>query len=261
MYFGMRSRTEHVNLRWGDIELKETSTGDRFLELSERATKTRTGVSGDTRAFAPKMFEDKGNPRCPVATYVLYKDKRPDKMQAEDSPFYIGINRKPAGNSWYVSQPMGKNTLGNIIKLMCEEAGIQGRKVNHSVRKTAITTLVHAGILPTLVQQHSGHKNLASINNYSTASINQQKSMSDLLSNFSKGATSEASEEINNDVHEVNNDLPGLDNVLQEIGNYEFNNDIVNNMSATASVAFPKLQGLFTSATINGNVTINFGKE
>ena len=57
----MRSRTEHINLKWGDVELKETSTGAKFLELSERATKSRTGVTGDTRAFAPKMFEDKGN--------------------------------------------------------------------------------------------------------------------------------------------------------------------------------------------------------
>jgi hypothetical protein len=56
----MRSRTEHVNLRWGDVELKETSAGVKFLELSERATKTRTGVTGEARAFAPKMFEDKG---------------------------------------------------------------------------------------------------------------------------------------------------------------------------------------------------------
>ena len=52
----------------------------------------------------------------------------------------------------------------------------------------------------------------------------------------------------------------GLDTVLQDIWNYEFNNDIVNNMSATASVPFPQLKELFTSATINGNVTINFGK-
>ena len=60
MFFGMRSRTEHINLKWGDVELKETSTGAKFLELSERATKTRKGVTGDTRGFAPKMFEDKG---------------------------------------------------------------------------------------------------------------------------------------------------------------------------------------------------------
>ena len=186
--------------------------------------------------------------------YIMYKEKRPDTMLAEESPFYIGINKKSKGDAWYVSQPMGKNTLGNIVKAMCEEAGIQGRKVNHSARKTAITTLVHAGIPPTLVQQHSGHKSLASINNYSTASLNQQKDMSDLLtSHFSK-----ASETVGTP-QEFSFD--GLDTVLQDIWNYEFNNDLVNNMSATASVPFPQLKELFTSATINGNVKINFGKQ
>ena len=60
---------------------------------------------------------------------------------------------------------------------------------------------------------------------------------------------------------EFSENFDGLDTVLQDIGNYEFNNDIVNNMSATASVPFPQLKELFTSATINGNVTINFGKQ
>ena len=60
MYFGMRSRKEHENLKWGDVELKTTSSGERFLEYTERATKTRTGVNNDLRSFPPKMFEDKG---------------------------------------------------------------------------------------------------------------------------------------------------------------------------------------------------------
>lgn len=110
---------------------------------------------------------------------------------------------------------MSKTTLGNIIKLMYEKACTQGRKVNHSIRKTAITTNAHAEIPSTILHQHSGHKkNLALINNNSTDSINQQKGMSELLSSFSEGATTEASEKINNDVHEVNNNLPALNNVL-----------------------------------------------
>ena len=40
--------------------------------------------------------------------YIMYKEKRPDKMLAEGSPFYIGINKKSKGGAWYVSQPMGK---------------------------------------------------------------------------------------------------------------------------------------------------------
>ena len=82
--------------------------------------------------------------------YIKYKEKRPGKMLADESPFYVGINKKSNGNAWYVSQPMGKNTLRNIVKSMCEEAGIQGRKVNQSARKTDTKTLVHAWIPQTL---------------------------------------------------------------------------------------------------------------
>lgn len=37
---------------------------------------------------------------------------------------------------------MGKNTIDNIVKVMCEAVRIQGRKVNHSARKTAICSQV-----------------------------------------------------------------------------------------------------------------------
>ena len=39
----------------------KTSNGEEYLQYSERNTKTRTGATGDVRAFPPKMFEIKGN--------------------------------------------------------------------------------------------------------------------------------------------------------------------------------------------------------
>uniref|UniRef100_A0A8W8N3W6 Tyr recombinase domain-containing protein n=1 Tax=Magallana gigas TaxID=29159 RepID=A0A8W8N3W6_MAGGI len=84
---------------------------------------------------------------------------------------------------------MGNNTTGNIVKVMCEAGGIQGRKVNHSARKTAISSLVHAGVPPTIIQQLSGHKNVNSINNYSTASNEQQRHMSSILTNYSSSCS------------------------------------------------------------------------
>ncbi|XP_062574710.1 uncharacterized protein LOC134236557 [Saccostrea cucullata] len=164
--------------------MKVTSTGEEYLEYAERATKTRTGITSDTRNFAPKMFEDRGNPRCPVLAYKEFANRRPEAMKKPESPFYIGISRNPE-KAWFINQPMGKNTIGNIVKVMCEAGGIQGRKVNHSARKTAITSLVHAGVPPTLIQQLFGHKNVNSINNYSTASSDQQRHMSSILTNYS----------------------------------------------------------------------------
>lgn len=37
---------------------------------------------------------------------------------------------------------MGKKIIDNTLKVMCEEGGIQGRKVNYRAEKTAIRSLI-----------------------------------------------------------------------------------------------------------------------
>jgi len=143
--------------------------------------------------------------------YLVYAEKRPEKMKGEDSNFYVGINNKDNNDGWFINQPMGKNTLSNIIKSMREEVGIQGRKVNHSARKAGITTLIHAGIQSTLVQQHSGHKSLSSINNYSNASFKQQKDMSKVLCKFTSSNSDDSSDVVVNQ------------NTIQQDGSDDFN--------------------------------------
>lgn len=46
---------------------------------------------------------------------------------------------------------------------------------------------MHAGVPPTQVMQTSGHENVQSINNYSSASIEQQTQMSKILSDVAIG--------------------------------------------------------------------------
>ena len=48
----MRSRREHLDLMWGDVEVKCTTTGEQYLQFNERETKTRKGQEGNTRKFA-----------------------------------------------------------------------------------------------------------------------------------------------------------------------------------------------------------------
>ena len=58
--FGTRGRQEHVSMLWGDIELKTTTSGEEFIQFTERATKTRMGQDGNTRHDAPKIFSNPG---------------------------------------------------------------------------------------------------------------------------------------------------------------------------------------------------------
>ena len=58
----------------------------------------------------PKMYEDKSNAdRCPVNTYLAYKEHRPTSMMTDESPFYLAVNNenpKP-GQMWFKCSPLG----------------------------------------------------------------------------------------------------------------------------------------------------------
>ena len=73
---------------------------------------------------------------------------------------------------------MGVNKLGSLMKSIAASAALEGKKTNHSARKTVITRLMENSVPPLMVAQLSGHKNLKSLDSYSHASIDQQKAMS-----------------------------------------------------------------------------------
>ena len=56
-YNGPRCRKhEHVQMKWGDVQLKIDAEGTEYLEFNERTTKTRQGSQRGCRPFASKMF-------------------------------------------------------------------------------------------------------------------------------------------------------------------------------------------------------------
>lgn len=182
LHFGFRGSHETRQLKMGDIELKEDAVGDHYLEFSERLSKTRQGT-GNNRAFNPKAWA-KGGRDCPVRIYNEYTKRKPEKMLAAGQPFYLAINhmRKPGSPKWFSASPLGHNSIVKIMKCAGLRAGLNRRVTNHVVRKTSITTLVHAGLPYGMIAQHSGHKTADSIRHYATASLRQQKAMSAILS-------------------------------------------------------------------------------
>ncbi|XP_052094661.1 uncharacterized protein LOC127730327 [Mytilus californianus] len=141
------------------------------------------------------MFATPGNPRCPVNAFKQYIRRRPEDALTQDSRFYLSIKRimqpdasENAKQTWFTMQPLGKNTLGDLAKKMSMKGGLTGRKVNHSVRKTTVSSLLHSSVEATTVMQLTGHKNVASFNEYSSASLQQQQTMSNILSDIGLGS-------------------------------------------------------------------------
>ena len=63
MQFGLRGRHEHIQMLWGDVEIKQDAAGHEFLEFFERATKTRKGSTDQVELFAQK---------CSLQVYKTY---------------------------------------------------------------------------------------------------------------------------------------------------------------------------------------------
>ena len=58
---------------------------------------------------------------------------------------------------WFSKQPIGKNKLGDLAKTMSQKGGLRGRKINHSARKTTVTSLLHSKVEATQIMQLTGH--------------------------------------------------------------------------------------------------------
>ena len=259
MFTGLRASDETRKMKWGDIRLGSDEYGE-YITFTERTSKTRKGgVSTEARAFTPKAYANPEKPeRCPVLLYKQYSDCRPDIMCSQDTPFYLAINNMLTNfderKRWFKCAPLGKNSINSFMKVMANEAGLQGRKTNHSARKTMVTNLVHAGVPPTFIQQASGHKNIQSINNYSVASRQQQKEMQDILANPSEINSTLG---LNAPKLAKSNEIRVDVNVEKENQSPESHTQISHSQSLTTNQSRNMLSGLFSGASVSG-CTFNF---
>ena len=188
--FGLRGCQEHRSMKWGDVQPKTSADETEFLEYTERQTKTRTGAEPkDTRTVKPKMFSVPGSDRDPVRAFHLYASKRPEKINSEDSPFYLAMNlTKMASSSkpWFKAAPKGVNKLNSLVKTMAQKAGLNEENLaNQSGQKRMIQKLNDQEVPPTHIMKISGHKNVQSLNNYNSLSEKQQRNISNILSSTS----------------------------------------------------------------------------
>ncbi len=133
VHFGLRGSDEHKQMRWGDVELKQDSSGLEFLEFTERVSKTRQGVDAKgVRSVSPKMWATPENKdRCPVELYKLYRGYRPVGFGLPDTAFYIAsttIKNPPIESQWFKRQPVGIHKLESMMKRMSKSAGLSQHK-------------------------------------------------------------------------------------------------------------------------------------
>ena len=159
---------------------------DRYV-YNEKASKNRP--RGINRVHLNhKSVTIVANPQagssCDVFLLDRYLSKRP-KNAVEKDIFYckpLAVAPSSQDSPWYYAVPVGKNVLGTMVKDMCAEAGLEGKKSNHSLCVAGATSLYEAGVPKKLIQQRTGHQCLQSLRQYERISTNQEAAVSRILS-------------------------------------------------------------------------------
>ena len=164
----------------------------------------------------PKMLSVPGSDRDPLRAFHLYAAKRPEQMNSEDSPFYLAVDLTKMANSlkpWLKAMPVGVKKLKSLVKTMAQKAGLNDENLtNHNGRKQMIQKLNDQEVPPTHIMQISGHKNVQSLNNYSSLSEKQQQSISNILNTTTstrRTLTVEEREDVSLSPQQILSLLPG----------------------------------------------------
>ena len=178
-----------------------------------------------------------GSDRCPVRIYREYSTRRPFESNNSESRFYLRPKRNISEKVWFDNAPLGKNKICDIAKNMAKNAGLEGRKTNHSGRHTAVNMLSKSGLADSTIAKHTGHKNVEGLKPYKSLDLDTQKNISRILMEKASHA-------------------PSTSNTTMD---QQATCSINSSVNYTLGSQLPSLpSSLLHGSTIHGNVSIRF---
>ena len=129
IHFALRSGDEHRSLTFSQIEIVTPAINGKssYLIYTENVSKTNSGGLSH-RKVEPKQVIHHANgdnpSRCLVAIFKTYISHCP--VERKSDALYLTPLKKP-------KIPLVHNTLSRTVRRLCDSAGIDGYKTNHSL--------------------------------------------------------------------------------------------------------------------------------
>ncbi len=186
-YMGRRGREGLYELKKDSFDITVESgcivIRMAYTEATKRGQGDETGQNADDPDDENGIFEQKGDPLCPVRSFKLYLSK----LNPANDKFFQRPRAKVSENDdcWYTKQVVGRNSIGEFMKVISKEAGLSKIYTNHCIRKTTITALVRTGQNHMMIPAVSGHKNIESLRKYvDTPTVEERAKFGDALRSY-----------------------------------------------------------------------------
>ena len=188
VHFALRSGAEHRNLQITQFEIINPNSPSPSLIYTENVSKNHSGGLAHRKVQPKRVVHhcNISNPeRCLVRLYQTYVEHCPKDRKS--TAFYLTPLKKPKGDIWFMNTPVGHNTLNQTVKRLCQAAGIEGFKTNHSLRVTNATRLFASGVDEQLIMSRTGHHSVDGVRVYKRIGEEQQQQVSDVLNSATNG--------------------------------------------------------------------------
>lgn len=189
-YFGTRGREWFRNIKEEDFIFSKDSNGQDIVRFNEGKMKnvgndfSKEGMESIKEAVMVSCDDKKS---CPVTCLLLYMEKRRESISKdpESVPFFLKARKNFQGCHWYCEkQPIGVNTLGQLMKTISSDAKLSQKYTAHCIRPTVISELADAGYTPPDICKITGQKQTRTVERYlqfGSRRISKMKQMSQSL--------------------------------------------------------------------------------
>jgi len=123
-------------------------------------------------------------PKTPLSMDFMYLQPKPQVPADPKEP-------------WFYPNPTGKNTLHSLLHTMCkEEAGIEDKKSNHSLRASGTTAMFAVQVPEKMIKEETGHTSSKALAIYECPTLAHRQAPSKVLAGGPESSSSTFSEKL-----------------------------------------------------------------
>ena len=168
-YFGRRGREGLASMTKDTFVFEQDAEGHEYVAFAKTET-TKNHQGGYKQRDIDYSDQRMYGPGVEILKFLL------GKLHADNERlFQHPLVAYKSDGHWFKKEPMGKNTLGNIMQRISGKAGLSMRYTCHCVRASTITTLYRAGIETPSIRSISKHKSTTGLLPYLSDLSNSEK--------------------------------------------------------------------------------------